>query len=270
MDIHDKVVVLTGAGNGIGAAMALRFAREGARGIVVSDRVEADALRVAAQIEASGGQAIGLAVDVSDEAGIQHLVALARSRYGSIDIVCSNAGVVDEGGVDAPNARWQRSWDINLMAHVYAARAALPHLIEQGSGYLVNTCSAAGLLTSPGAAPYAVTKHAAIALAEWLSITHGDQGVRVSVVCPQAVDTRLLQQSIQSGNTASRAFATMGTLLTPESVADCVIQGMREERFLILPHPEVESYMQRKAQDVNRWLHGMRRFTASARTSEAP
>lgn len=267
MEIRDKVVVLTGAGNGIGAAMAQRFAREGAKGLVVSDRVEADARRVAALIEAGGGHAMGLAVDVSDEAAIQALVATAQSRFGSVDVVCSNAGIVDEGGVDAPNSRWQRSWDINLMAHVYAARAALPHMLEQGSGYLVSTCSAAGLLTSPGAAPYAVTKHAAIALAEWLAITHGDAGIRVSVICPQAVDTQLLQDSIQSGNTASRAFATMGTLLSAESVADCVVEGMREERFLILPHPEVEGYMQRKAQDVNRWLDGMRRFTASARAS---
>lgn len=260
MKIADKVVVLTGAGNGIGAAMAQSMAAAGARGVVVSDLNEADAQGVAARITASGGNALGMGADVSSEAAIQRLVEAAECRFGPVDLFCSNAGIVDEGGVEVGDAIWGRSWDINLMAHVYAARAVLPGMIQRGSGYLLSTCSAAGLLTSPNAAPYAVTKHAAIALAEWLSIMHGDAGIRVSVICPQAVRTRLLEDSIGSGNPASRAFARMGKLMEPEEVADCVMRGIANEEFLILPHPEVKGFVQRKAENIDRWLSGMRRF----------
>ncbi len=262
MNIETKVAVLTGAGNGIGAALAKRMATAGARGVLVSDLHEADAQRVAAEITATGGRAFGVAADVASEADIRGLVETAEARFGPVDVFCSNAGIVDEGGADAPDSKWARSWDINVMAHVYAARAVLPGMLTRGSGYLLSTCSAAGLLTSPGAAPYAVTKHAAIALAEWLSITHGDAGIRVSVICPQAVRTRLLEDSINSGNAASEAFAKVGKLLEPDDVAACVMQGMADETFLILPHPEVQGFVERKVANIDRWLAGMRKFLA--------
>ena len=197
---------------------------------------------------------------MANEGEIQQLVARAQEEFGQVDLFFSNAGIVDEGGVDATDAKSTRFWDINAMAHVHAARAVLPGMPARGSGYLVNTCSAAGLLTSPGAAPYAVTKHATVALAEWLSITHGAAGIRVSVICPQAVRTRLLQDSIDSGNTPSQTFASMGTLPDPDAVATCALQGIEKEEFLILPHPAVRGFFQKKAENIDRWLGGMRRF----------
>lgn len=262
MKLKDKVVVVTGAGNGIGEALAKRFAGEHAKGIVVSDLDAANARRVAAEIEATGGHALGMRADVGVEADIQNLVRRAEAEFGPVDLFCSNAGMVDEGGADAPDLKWNRSWAVNVMAHVHAARAVLPSMLERKQGYLLSTCSAAGLLTSPGAAPYAVTKHAAIAFAEWLAITHGDAGIRVSVICPQAVRTKLLADSITSGNTASSAFAKMGTLLEPDAVADATIRGLDAEQFLILPHPEVKDFVQRKVANVDRWIAGMRRFLA--------
>ena len=263
MRLDNKVAVLTGAGNGIGEALAKRMAAAGARGVLVSDLNEADAQRVAADIVAKGGRAFGMAADVSSEAAIQRLVVAAESRFGPVDLFCSNAGIVDEGGADALDSKWTRSWNINVMAHVFAARAVLPGMLARGNGYLLSTCSAAGLLTSPGAAPYAVTKHAAIALAEWLSITHGDAGIKVSVICPQAVRTKLLEDSINSGNAASDAFAKVGKLLEPDQVAACVMKGLEDEIFLILPHPEVQSFVERKVSNVDRWLAGMRRLIAN-------
>jgi NAD(P)-dependent dehydrogenase (short-subunit alcohol dehydrogenase family) len=263
MKMDNKVAVLTGAGNGIGAALAHRIAAAGARGVLVSDISESDARRVAAEITAKGGRAFGMAADVSSEAAIKRLVEEAESRFGPVDLFCSNAGIVDEGGADAPDGKWERSWNINVMAHVFATRAVLPGMLARGSGYLLSTCSAAGLLTSPGAAPYAVTKHAAIALAEWLSIMHGDAGIRVSVVCPQAVRTKLLEDSINSGNAASAAFAKAGKLLEADEVAACVMQGLKDEFFLILPHPEVQGFVESKAANVDRWLAGMRKFCRS-------
>lgn len=260
MKMNNKVAVLTGAGNGIGEALAKRIAAAGARGVLVNDLNESDAQRVAADIIEKGGCAFGMAADVSSEAAIQRLVEAAESRFGPVDLFCSNAGIVDEGGADAPDSKWERSWNINVMAHVFAARAVLPGMLARGSGYLLSTCSAAGLLTSPGAAPYAVTKHAAIALAEWLAVMHGDAGIRVSVICPQAVRTQLLEDSIQSGNAASLAFATVGKLLEPDEVAACVMKGLEDEIFLILPHPEVQGFLERKAANVERWLAGMRKF----------
>lgn len=262
MNIEGKVIALTGAGNGIGEALARRMAAAGAKGVAISDRNGADAQRVADSINASGGRALARAVDVSKESELLQLVADAQTAWGPIDVFCSNAGIVEDGGVELPDGNWQRSWDINVMAHVHAARAVLPGMLERGSGYLISTCSAAGLLTSPGAAPYAVTKHAAIAFAEWLSIMHGAAGIRVSVICPQAVRTQLLEGSIQSGNKASQAFASMSKLLEPDEVAECTMRGIEKEEFLILPHPEVRGYFQRKAEDIDRWLSGMRRFLA--------
>jgi NAD(P)-dependent dehydrogenase (short-subunit alcohol dehydrogenase family) len=252
MHLKDKLAVVTGGGNGIGAALCRRFAAEGARGVVVADLDGAAAQAVAAEI---GGLAVK--VDVSNEDDVRRLVGESEQRFGPVDLFCSNAGIATGGGVDAPNAEWQQIWDINLMAHVYAARAVLPGMLERGDGYLLNTASAAGLLTSLGSAPYAVTKHAAVALAEWLSITHGPT-IKVSCLCPQGVFTNMLMRPDAGPATESlRAEA-----VTVERVADAVIEGLAEERFLILPHPVVAKYMSHRAGDHERWLRGMRRLQA--------
>ena len=253
MRVEDKVIVVTGGASGIGKAMCLRFHQEGARGIAVADINEPGTREVAEKI---GG--LALRCDVSVEAEIIALVKETERRFGPIDLFCSNAGIgiPDEpGGMasSAPNESWQKIWEVNVMAHVYAARAVLPGMIERGEGYLLNTSSAAGLLNQIGSASYSTTKHAAIGFAESLAITHGDDGIRVSVLCPQAVATPMMEgkdHSPQAGD----------GMLQPSDVAESVIQGLEEERFLILPHPEVLTYMQRKTSDYDRWLKGMRRF----------
>jgi NAD(P)-dependent dehydrogenase (short-subunit alcohol dehydrogenase family) len=252
MQLQDKVAVVTGGANGIGRALCRRFAIEGARGIVVADL---DPKRTQEAAEEIGGVAV--ACDVSREADVQRLVAEATKKFGQIDLFCSNAGIATGGGVEASNEAWQHIWDVNLMAHVYAARAVLPQMLARGDGYLLQTASAAGLLSSIGSAPYAVTKHAAVALAEWLSITHGPK-IKVSCLCPQGVFTDMLMHPDAGPATASlRAEA-----ISAEQVADCVVRGLAEEKFLILPHPVVADYCQRKANDHDRWIHGMRRIQA--------
>jgi NAD(P)-dependent dehydrogenase (short-subunit alcohol dehydrogenase family) len=253
MDVKDKVIVVTGGGSGIGRALAERFAHEGARAVVVADRDESNAAAVAAAI---GG--VAAKVDVAVEPEVQRLVAEATQRFGRIDLFCSNAGVIVRADEDAPNEQWQRHWDVNVMAHVYAARAVLPQMLARGEGFLLHTASAAGLLSQVNAAPYSVTKHAAVAFAEWLSIAYGDKGVRVSCLCPQGVDTPMLRGA---GGGSRPSFLADGAL-TPERVAECVVEGLRREQFLILPHPEVLTFLQRKANDVERWLRGMRRLRA--------
>jgi len=249
MILQDKVVVVTGGASGIGRALARRFAAEGARGIAVADRDGDGASAVAEEI---GEQAFSVSTDVSVEADIVSLVTLTEDRFGPIDLFCSNAGIATGGGADAPTDAWQQIWDINVMAHVFAARAVLPGMIARGEGYLLNTASAAGLLSQIGSAPYAVTKHAAVAFAEWLSITHGDQGIKVSCLCPQGVRTNMLG----AGNNA-----LLGpTAIEPEQLADTVIEGLATEEFLILPHPEVKEYFRRKGDDYDRWIRGMRRL----------
>jgi len=250
MKLKDKVTVVTGGANGIGRALCRRFAAEGARAVVVADLDTEGAAQVAKEIK-------GLAVptDVSAEADIVHLVQRTTETYGPIDLFCSNAGITTLGGMEVPNAAWQRIWDINVMAHIYAARAVLPGMLARGEGYLLNVVSAAGLLTQLGSAPYSLTKHAALALAEWLAITHGDAGIKVSCVCPQGVRTRML---LGNDDGASN-FLSEGAI-EPEDVAEAVIAGLEEERFLILPHPEVAEYFRRKASDYDRWLRGMRRL----------
>jgi NAD(P)-dependent dehydrogenase (short-subunit alcohol dehydrogenase family) len=250
MEMKGKVIVVTGGASGIGAALVRRFTREGAAAVVVADMNLEQAQAVANEVK-------GLAVhtDVSREADVQALIAQATARYGRVDVLCSNAGIGTGGGVNASNADWQRIWEINLMAHVYGARAVLPQMIERGEGYLLQTASAAGLLSHPDSALYAVTKHAAVSLAEWLAINYGDKGIRVSCLCPQGVRTPMLL-----GKDGERkSFLTEGSV-SAEQVADDVIAAMRDERFLVLPHPEVHDYMQRKAADVDRWLGGMRRL----------
>jgi NAD(P)-dependent dehydrogenase (short-subunit alcohol dehydrogenase family) len=251
MELADKVVVVTGGASGLGRALAQRFAAEGARGVVVSDRDGDGAATVAAGIGEPRSMAV--TTDVSVEADVVQLVRRTEDRYGPIDLFCSNAGIATGGGIEATNEQWQQIWDVNLMAHVYAARAVLPGMLARGEGYLLHTASAAGLLTQIGSAPYAVTKHAAVAFAEWLSITHGDEGIKVSCLCPQGVRTNML------GN----GGALLGpTAIEPEQVADAVVDGLRTEQFLILPHPEVREYFRRKGDDYDRWLGGMRRLQA--------
>ena len=252
MDLHDKVAVVTGGGNGIGAALCRRFAAEGARTVVVADLDAARATAVAAEV---GGEAAAL--DVSDGDAVAALVDRTEEAHGPIDLFCSNAGIGGIGGVEVPLDIWQRTWDVNLMAHVHAARAVLPGMLARGEGYLLQTASAAGLLTNLGAAPYSVTKHAAVALAEWLAITYGDRGIKVSCLCPQFVRTDLLDDLATTPET--RAWVE-GAALEPDDVAEAVIAGLEAESFLILPHPEVETFFRRKAADYGRWLEGMRRL----------
>src|SRR6266404_4102860 len=256
MRVQDKIVVVTGAAHGIGEALARRFKIEGARAVVVTDVDGPGAEKVAAEI---GG--IGKRVDVGQESEIRSLVNETIARFGQIDLFCSNAGIFIEGGIDAPNEAWARMRDIHVMAHIYAARAVLPGMIACGEGYLLQTVSAAGLITSLESAPYAVTKHAALALAEWIAMTYGDQGIKVSALCPQGVRTNMLMQDPDN-------FLVEGSV-SVERVADEVIAGLDEERFLILPHPEVAEYFQRKANDHDRWLRGMRRFRSEVNAKRA-
>jgi NAD(P)-dependent dehydrogenase (short-subunit alcohol dehydrogenase family) len=249
MIVRDKVVVVTGAARGIGKGLVRRFHKEGARAVVSADLDGADAKTLAAD---TGG--FGMRVDVGREADIQRLVAETIARYGQIDLFCSNAGVFIPGGIDAPDADWLKMRDIHLLAHVYAARAVLPGMIARGEGYLLQTVSAAGLLTSLESVIYAVTKHAALGLAEWLSMTYGDAGIKVSALCPQGVRTDMLMQDPNN-------FLVEGSV-SVEQVADSVIEGLASEKFLILPHPEVAEYFRRKANDHDRWLRGMRRLRA--------
>jgi len=253
MELRDRVIVVTGGGSGIGEAMVRRFAEESPRGIVVADIDGEAAERVAA---AAG--ATPVTVDVAVEAQVRGMVEMAEDVYGPVDLLCLNAGIATGGGVDAPDEAWQRTWEVNVMAHVYGARAVLPSMLARGEGYLLHTASAAGLLTNLGAAPYSVTKHAVVALAEWLAITHGDQGLKVSALCPQFVDTPMLDSLTEVGE-GFHDFA-VSTAKSPEEVAEAVVAGIREERFLILPHPEVAEYVRRKAADEDRWIAGMRKL----------
>ena len=248
MKLEGKVAVVTGAASGIGRALARRFAAEGGAGVVCADREAAGVEAVADEI---GGVAV--VADVSSESAVGSLVSRAEERYGRVDVFCSNAGIALFGDENTPDDDWRRSWDVHVMAHVYAARAVIPGMIERGSGYLVNTSSAAGLLTHIHSATYAVTKHAAVAFAEYLSIRYGPRGVRVSVLCPQAVRT-----AMTAGE--EDGVASVDGMIEAEEVADCVVATMEREEFLILPHPVVREYVKRKAADPDRWLRGMSRL----------
>lgn len=258
MKLRDKVAIVTGGGNGIGRALCRRLAAEGARIVVVADIEHEAAREVAAEIAG-----VDYAVNVASESDIQLMVDDVLKKYGQIDLFCSNAGIATEGDYNVPDREWQRIWEINVMAHIYAARAVLPGMLARKEGYLLQTVSAAGLLTSIGSAPYAVTKHAALGLAEWLSITYGDQGIKVSALCPMGVKTRMLENADGGGS-----FLLEGAL-TPEYVAEAVVKGLEEEHFLILPHPEVAEFMLRKATDYDRWLRGMRRLQANVQPIKA-
>lgn len=256
MELKGRVAVVTGGASGIGKALAERFHREGARHVVVADRDAAGAEAVAKSIEGTG---VGL--DVADEAAVRTVVDDTLAAQGQIDLFVSNAGFASRGGLEVSNESFQRNWDVHVMAHVYAARAVLPSMIERGEGYLLNTASAAGLLAQIGSVTYSVTKHAAVALAEWLAITHGHQGIRVSVLCPQLVATNIFENSPDRGQLGDgpNAAARDGTI-QPEECADCVIEALAEERFWVLPHAEVAGYVKQKGDDVDRWIAGMQRW----------
>jgi NAD(P)-dependent dehydrogenase (short-subunit alcohol dehydrogenase family) len=259
MDLMGKHVVITGAGSGIGRACAERFARAGAR-VVVSDVDEAAATGVAAGTV----DAVAIAADVSREAEIVALINAARDHGGPIDLFYSNAGVAGPpGGPDGDDAGIQRAWEVNVMAHLWAARALLPEMIERGDGYLLSTASAAGLLTQLSGLAYSITKHAAVALAEWLSITYADAGIKVSCVCPQAVNTPLLADAVEDPVGSAPMMAD--PVLEPADVAAAVLEGIADERFLILPHADVGRYLAFKGAQPERWLEGMRRMLGEAR-----
>ena len=248
MNLSGKVVVVTGGANGIGRALCRRFAAEGAKAVAVADIDIVGAERVAAEI---GGLAFETDVTRADD--LERVVARLVGEHGGIDLFCSNAGIAVDGDERTSDADWERCWRVNVMAHVLAARAVLPSMMARGGGYLLQTVSAAGLLTHVHSASYAVTKHASLAFAEWLSIAYGDRGIRVSALCPQGVRTDMLNRA------GERARFLIDGAIPPEQVADDVVRGLAEERFLILPHPEVAEYVRRKAGDYDRWLRGMRR-----------
>lgn len=260
MQIKENVVVITGGASGIGAAMGRRFAAEGAGAVILLDVDEPGAHSVANEIGATA-----MALDVSDDTATRTVLASIEKSFGRIDILCLNAGIAVGGSVDEPNEVWQRTWDVNVMSHVFATRYVLPGMLERGSGYLVHTASAAGLLTNIGAAPYSVTKHAVVALAEWLSVTYGDRGIRVSVLCPQFVETPMLD-TFADGSDEMRDWVH-GIALPPEAVAGAVVDAIDSEEFLILPHPDVATFFQRKATDYDRWLAGMRSLQAAMESS---
>ena len=250
MTVSGRVVVVTGAARGIGRALAERFVKEGARHVVASD-VDREAL--ARTADAIG--AIAVPADVSSESQVNDLIAATEARCGPVDLFCSNAGISHPGGPEVPDDVLEHVLDVNYRSHLYAARNLVPKMTERGDGYLLNTASAAGVLTQIGSLAYAVTKHAAVALAEWLSVTYGGQGLKVSVLCPQGVRTRLLL-----GEHGERDNFLIPGAVEPSDVAEAAVEGLAEDRFLILPHPEVAEYMRRKASDYDRWLRGMRRL----------
>jgi NAD(P)-dependent dehydrogenase (short-subunit alcohol dehydrogenase family) len=264
MDLAGKVAVVTGGGNGIGEAMCRAFAAEGAKGVAVADLDGDGAERVAADLKAGGADAFAVTTDAGNESDVQALVAATEERFGPIDLFAANAGIMVIGGVEVPDKHWERIWNVNVQSHIYAARAVLPSMLERGEGYLLHTASAAGLLTQLGSAPYSVTKHAVVALAEWLSITHGDAGIKVSCLCPQAVATNMVgSRRRPTADEPGKGTAGADGVLEADEVAAMVVAGLAAEEFLILPHPEVATYEQRRATDRERWLRGMRRSNAA-------
>lgn len=259
MMFRDKTVVITGAGSGIGAAIAQRFARENPRAVVVADIDERKAETTAHQIRAAGVPAIVEATDVGDPDQVRGLIAAAERGFGRVDVVCSNAGVAAGMGVHADEARWARSWAVNVMAHVYLAQAVLPKMAARRGGSFLITASAAGLLGLPGDAPYSVTKHAAVGLADWLATTYHGTGIGVSVLCPLGVRTDFLMPAVAAGHPAARTVATYAPIIEPDEVADVAVRGLAAGRFLILPHPEVAEMYAKKAADPEAWQAAQQR-----------
>ena len=276
MDITDRIAVVTGAGSGIGRSFAERLVARGARHVVCTDLNAENAEETASRI---GDKASGCALDVSDEGAIETLVKQVENDIGGIDIFVSNAGYGQGGGLDLATADWEKMMTVHTWSHLAAARAVIPGMVSRGGGYLFSTASAAGLLTQIDSGPYAVSKHAAIAFAEWVSINYAEQGIGVSVLCPQAVRTNIMENSIlrAGGQLPTREErearrnsnqASQDGVLEPDAVADECIDAIISERFLVLPHPEVETYFQRKANDYDRWLNGMRRFKAKLKSKK--
>jgi NAD(P)-dependent dehydrogenase (short-subunit alcohol dehydrogenase family) len=264
MELEGRNVVITGAASGIGRALAERIAQERPRSLVLADLDLPKVREVAQRLGA-----LAVRTDVSREAEIRSLVEQARDAGGAIDLFCSNAGVPGPGGgPEASDEEWQQTWQINVMAHVWAARAVVPEMVEHGEGYLLNTASAAGLLTQVSALAYSVTKHAAVAVAEWLAITYGDAGVKVSCLCPQGVRTPMLELALEDPVGAAALLAD--DVLEPSEVAEVAVAGIREERFLILPHQAVAAHMALKASQPDRWLGGMRKLVRTARAASPP
>ena len=252
MDLEDKVIIVTGAGSGIGEALARRFAEESPAGLVLADLNKTTVERVA-----KGIGAVGKHTDVSDPDANRKLIEETEGRFGPIDLFCANAGIGFAGDEQTDPSEWDRMWKVNLMSHVHAAKHLIPGWVARGEGYFLSTASAAGLLTNLKAAQYSVTKHAAVAFAEWLSITYGDAGIKVSCLCPMGVNTPFVQS-------ASEFEDLLGPhLIEPEAVADAVVDGLADERFLILPHPDVERFFQNRANDYDRWIRGMRKLQRS-------
>src|SRR4051812_687676 len=263
MELRDRVAVVTGGASGIGRAMALRFAAEGARGVAILDLDGDGAAAVADEIGTDA--ALGLACDGGDEDQVRAVLTQASGAFGPVDVFCANAGIGTGQGLDAPDEVWDQILSVNVRAHIIAARLLVPEWVERGEGYFVSTASAAGVLTQVGDAPYSVTKHAAVAFAEWLSITYGERGVHVSCLCPMGVNTPLLMGGLGlegEEGVGARVVQAAGNILEPDQVAGDVVEAMRDERFLILPHPEVLKFMQNKTGDYERWLAGMRRLQA--------
>ena len=266
MELAGRHVIVTGAANGIGKALATRFHQQGAK-VVASDH-DAHALTavVAALNEARPRSAVAVAVDIGTEIGNQQLVALAEDAYGPIDLFFANAGVAVGTDLGTSEAEWELAFNVNVHAHRWAAKYLLPGWLARGEGYFCSTASAAGLLSQIGSAPYSLTKHAAVAFAEWMSITYGSHGVRVSCLCPQGVNTNMLSQGMSPGQPGSSGATDVvrasGVVLEPDAVADVAVGVIRDETFLILPHPEVLTYLQRKTGDYDRWLAGMRKLQA--------
>ncbi|MEV6659681.1 SDR family oxidoreductase [Nocardia fluminea] len=266
MKVTGKTAIVTGGGGGIGGAIALRLVRAGAR-VVVADLDAAAAEAVVDAMPADcAGSALAVGADVSDATEISELIERARDQFGPVDMFFANAGVGGPVGLGT-DPDWATTIEVNVNAHVRAARALIPQWLERGEGYFVSTASAAGLLTQIGSAAYSVTKHAAVGFAEWLSVTYGDSGIRVSCLCPMGVETKLLRAGQESGDelgaVAARAVTSAGTVLSSDAVAAVVMEAIDEERFLILPHPEVLQMHRGKAADHERWLNGMRRYQAT-------
>ncbi len=256
MDLAGAVCVVTGGAGGIGSALVRRFVADGAAGVVVTDLDSAGADALVASLPE--GRAVAVAGDVGTEAVHHELVRVAEERFGPVDLYCSNAGTGAAGGLDADLAEWDRVWRVNTLAHVLAARAVLPSMLERGSGHLLQTASAAGLLINLGEPAYTATKHAAVGLAEWIAATYHHRGIRVSCLCPMGVDTAMLHRASDSG-VAGAVVTGAGDVLSPEVVAEAVVEALAEERFLVLPHPEVARFWQGKAADPDRWLGAMNR-----------
>src|SRR6202022_553276 len=261
MEISDKVVVITGGGGGIGRALGRRFASEGARAVVLADLNREAAEQAAASI---GAQARGVACDVADDAAVSALIDDVERREGPIDLYCANAGIALNLDVHASDEQWNQMWRVNVMSTVVAARHLLPRWVERKSGYLMVTASAAGLLTTLGDAGFSATKHAAVGLAEWIAITYGDRGIKVSCLCPQGVRTNMVFGPGTDGTLGAEQVRRLG-VIEPEEVAEAVVLALREERFLILPHPEVATYFRNKAENHDRWLGGMRKLQRQLR-----